>query len=169
MRIKKSWIITPTVAVLVSVLGVAVAAEVGTDGTAKATGTTGTLQAVTTGVAPNHGGIIIGDIWPGHSNDVSISLHNPNSVAVKIDSITAVDVLVQGGPNTGEIVAVDGNGYANGIGTFPVINDGGTVIQKTSDVDPTYSNAFSADPNGTISNQQGVTFTVHYTVKYESD
>jgi hypothetical protein len=103
MSIKKSWIVTPAVAGVLGLAGLAAAAFT----------TNSEPWASTTIASPTHpsaAAVVVGNLWPGDCNAVSMTIQNPNPHAVKITGIS----------NTG---------FRNSTDTAPSENGNGTRLQ----------------------------------------
>jgi hypothetical protein len=151
----RKWIAVPIIAGALFGVGAAAMAATGFDvpGTASVSGSVGTVTPTTAS------GALVGVVYPGHSNDCTVTFDNPNSVPVTITSLHAVSVTSAGG--TTDVATYESAGY----GTIPDLTISVTVPKKTGSTDgtasPTISNCLvNANPPA---GSEGATFTINYT------
>jgi hypothetical protein len=154
MRARKALIVAVIAGGLFGLTAAAMAAtgfEV--PGTAKATGTVGTVQP-TTGK-----GTIVGDVYPGHSNDCDITFANPNAVDVVITEIKGDGYdVVQSGPGYGQSAGPDVSSTP-----FGQINDvtGLNIsVPKNGTKEAVVGNCLTA--GDFPQDSQGTQFTIHF-------
>lgn len=161
---KKSWIITPIVAVVLGVIGVASATVLATDGTASVTGAVGTLSPVT------GTGTLVNDVWPGHNNDCSVTFSNPNSVDVKVGALTVTSVTVTGtGPGANATYTASELAGYTAFGTFENVDAGGAVVPAHNTDTVTISNCLEVPAATDLSAYQGDGISISYSVAYQSN